>query len=220
MADLHLSTRGESSTESVPRNVYQYVKLPKGDTFRFLTLQPGVGNEPIRCNLHTAKLAGSQFEAISYVWGTPVRDQEILCDSRTMLVTPNLLWVLRRVRLPDKPRTLWADSICIYQDDDEEKGHQVSLFGQIYRAAQRVLVCLGPDEENDGPAVSSLLDEVNNMLEETCRKIDMSIDSFPHPKKNDPLLTDSRWGSFRALLARAWFKRGWVRSLKLVLYHR
>ncbi|KAF2035327.1 hypothetical protein EK21DRAFT_96601 [Setomelanomma holmii] len=189
---------------------YKYDELPKDGTFRFLTLLPGVGDAPLECNLHTAKLAGSQFEAISYVWGTKIRDQKILCDGQTVLVTPNLAWVLRRVRLPNKPRTLWADSICIHQDDPEEKGHQVALFGDIYRAAQRVLVCLGPDDKNHGPIACSLMDDVVTILDKTFKRIKMSHDSFRWPNKNDPLLTDQRWKSFRALFECDWFKRSWV----------
>jgi hypothetical protein len=48
------------------------------------------------------------------------------------------------------------------------------------------------------------------MIEDTCKQIDMSWDSFPYPENNDPLLLDSRWRSFICVSQRDWFKRGWV----------
>ncbi|KAH7094835.1 heterokaryon incompatibility protein-domain-containing protein [Paraphoma chrysanthemicola] len=207
MAAIELRTAKE---EGPLREAYTYDHLPRGNQFRFLVLLPGVGDEPLECTLHTAIPADTEFEAISYVWGTTVRDQEVICDGRTMLVTPNLAQVLRRVRLPDRPRQLWADSICIDQDDAEEKGHQVALFGTIYRSAQRVLVYVGPDADNHGPAACSFIKDVAGMIMETFEKTEKDWDSFPYPDRNDPLLKDSRWDSFRALLTQDWFKRGWV----------
>ncbi|KAH7085190.1 heterokaryon incompatibility protein-domain-containing protein [Paraphoma chrysanthemicola] len=209
-ARMVASESREAKEESSLREAYAYDPLPRGDRFRFLLLLPGVGDEPLECTLHTAIPADTDFEAISYVWGTTVRDQEVICDGRTMLVTPNLAQVLRRVRLPNQPRKLWADSICIDQGKEEEKSHQVALFGEIYRSAQRVLVCVGSDDDNHGPAVCSLLDDVAGMLKETIEKIDKGWNSFPRPKKNDPLLIDPRWDSYRALFTQDWFSRGWV----------
>ena len=37
----------------------------------------------------------------------------------------------------------WCNALCINQNDDQEKGHQVNQMGQIYSEAQKVLVWLG-----------------------------------------------------------------------------
>jgi hypothetical protein len=189
---------------------YRYDDLPQDGHFRYLTLQPGIGEEPLQCSLHTASLAEEDFEAISYVWGSPTRDQEITCDGHTMKITRNLSEVLRRVRLPETPRRLWADSTCINQDNLKEKGHQVAIMGQIYRAAKRVLIYMGSDENSHGPQLCSLLDDVNKMIYDTCKRIDMSWNSFPFPGEDDPILVDARWESMYHLLSEDWFSRGWV----------
>ncbi|PMD57690.1 uncharacterized protein K444DRAFT_533697, partial [Hyaloscypha bicolor E] len=46
---------------------------------------------------------------------------------------------------------LWADGICISQDNNEEKGLQVKLMGKIYDSAMNTIIYLGPtyDEINE-----------------------------------------------------------------------
>lgn len=195
---------------AAPLPKYPYMPLPVGDVFRYLILQPGAVDHPLDVSLHTAAITDVEYNAVSYVWGASTKDQTVVCDGHTMLITPNLARVLRCVRSPKEPLVLWADSICINQEDKIEKGHQVVLMGKIYRCAKRVLIYLGPDEDNDGPAVASLLDEVDQMIQETCQSIDMSWDSFPYLEDDDDLLSDARWDSFRVLLSQSWFDRGWV----------
>jgi len=65
-------------------------------------------------------------------------------------VTRNLHAALNRLRLPDKPRTLWVDAICIDQADVVEKGHQVALMGEIYSKTTRGIIFLGEEPEELG----------------------------------------------------------------------
>jgi hypothetical protein len=191
---------------------YQYEPLPPGDYFRYLILQPGVGQEPLKCSLHDALLPQAPyFEAISYVWGTPEKDRDIICDNRVLKITENLEAVLRRVRLPNSHRTLWADSICIDQDVLKEKGHQVALMSSIYKKANRVLIHIGSEDDGHSANLASLVNEVNKMILDTYKTIDMSVwDSFPILRPDDPLLSDARWESLNIFLNQAWFERGWV----------
>ncbi|KAK1835138.1 heterokaryon incompatibility protein-domain-containing protein [Podospora conica] len=45
---------------------------------------------------------------------------------------------------------LWVDSICIVQDDDGDKGRQISLMDQVYGAASWTLVLAGGDSAGSG----------------------------------------------------------------------
>lgn len=63
-----------------------------------------------------------------------------------MAITQNLHTSLLQTRLADRTRRLWADFICINQDDHKEKGHQVGIMSRIYSEVRKVLICLGPDE--------------------------------------------------------------------------
>jgi hypothetical protein len=189
---------------------YPYHQLPQDDTFRYLVLQPGTGDEPLVCQLQTAPISTTEYYTVSYVWGTEIRDQRILCDGYSIGITPNLSKVLQRVRLPDKPLSAWADGICINQEDKDEKGHQVALMGRIYRSAVGLSIYIGSDDHGHGSAVCSLLDEVDDMIQSTCREIDTTWDSFPYPREEETLLKDVRWNSLYQLLSQSWFDRGWV----------
>jgi hypothetical protein len=195
---------------STLQKTYPYDQLPQGDVFRYLVLQPGVGDEPLVCNIQTAPITDTHFEAVSYVWGPPNRDQTIVCQGHVMNITPSLAKVLRRVRLLNKPLKVWADSLCINQEDLKEKGNQVALMGKIYRSANRVLIHIGSDDGGHGPAVCSLVEEVNTMVQTAFKTIDKSWDSFPYPDEDDPLLVDPRWDALYVLLKQDWFDRGWV----------
>ena len=192
---------------------YQYAPLPPGDTFRVLALKPGSSDEPLQCSLRTATIAGAEYEAISYVWGSDIKDQRMLCESRTMNITTNLHEALRTLRKEDNIRYLWADSICINQDDPAEKGHQVANMGHIYSSASVVLIYMGMDPEGQGPEVAALLSDVNDFLQSEIAKMgSLEWDTFPHMDSyaENLLLKDERWHCVRSFLDLPWFERGWV----------
>ncbi|KAG9202648.1 hypothetical protein G6514_004140 [Epicoccum nigrum] len=204
---------------------YQYDELPP-DAFRYLVLQPGLSGDPLCCSLHISRIDEIKYESVSYAWGTGQRDQDIVCDDKILKITPNLYSVLQRVRLPDAPRNLWADSICINQEDLEEKGRQVTIMGQIYRSAERVLICMGATGEEHGPNVLSLLQDISKMIDDGFDGISELIegmerdgqwgedwnpwDQFPHPDASAPVIHDPRWASINILVEQQWFQRGWV----------
>jgi hypothetical protein len=189
---------------------YEYDELPQSDVIRYLTLHPGSANDPLECTLHTAPMAETVFEAVSYVWGSEVRDQQIVCNGRTLALTTSLFRVLQRVRQPDEPRQIWADFICIDQGNLEEKGHQVAIMGHIYRHASRVLIYMGSDHQGHGPQVCSLLDTICTTIDGILPIIKDDWNTFPYPEQNDGIFTDLRWESLRLLLEETWFSRGWV----------
>jgi hypothetical protein len=70
------------------------------------------------------------YEALSYVWGAPGVKKEIIVDGHYLEVTVNLENALRRLRC-DKPRQLWADAVCIDQNNEEEKRTQLPVMGKV-----------------------------------------------------------------------------------------
>jgi Heterokaryon incompatibility protein (HET) len=200
----------DSPTSSCPEK-YQYTPLPPGFVFRYLILSPGQGNDALECSLRILPLdENPDYEAISYVWGMSTRNQTILCDGGELRITQSLANVLKRMRLRSEPRALWADSICINQEDGKEKGHQVALMGQIYRAAKRALVYLGDDEESHAKAAVELAEEIDKRIEKTCKRTEGPWALFPQVNPEDPFLSDTRWKSVAALYHSPWFNRGWV----------
>ena len=139
---------------------YQYQPLEPGEIrlLQLLPRKPHVQNDPVRFHIVHTSFARCHipdsffsYEAVSYVWGGD-RTDLVYCDDSEILVTPNLVSALSRLRekMPEYPgfhRTLWADSICINQNDVVERSHQVRLMRDIYSHATRVIIWLGGSQE-------------------------------------------------------------------------
>ncbi|KAK9792919.1 putative Heterokaryon incompatibility domain-containing protein [Seiridium cardinale] len=108
----------------------------------------------IRGTLRVVDLSKNpHFVALSYVWGESSRSRAIYCADQLMPVSDNCweaLWHLQHDpsgkdpgRNKDGSLTLWIDSICINQKDEEEKLHQVPLMREIYTMAASVCIWLG-----------------------------------------------------------------------------
>jgi hypothetical protein len=151
----------------------------------------------------------SYVEAISYTWGSSEKPFTVLCDGQTVPVTRNLRDSLRQVRSKTLTRLLWADSICINQEDRDEQGQQVAMMGEVYGKAKRVLICVGQDPDGHAWALSHLVADVNAMMDRSFANIDLSPDSFPWLDPDSSLVKDSRWVSFKELLNTTWSHRGW-----------
>jgi hypothetical protein len=72
------------------------------------------------------------YQAFSYVWGDPNVTTEICINNSSVQVTENLATALRYIRTETEDRVLWVDAVCINQQDDLEKGYQVSNMASIY----------------------------------------------------------------------------------------
>ncbi|KAF4420429.1 heterokaryon incompatibility (het-6OR allele) [Fusarium acutatum] len=106
----------------------------------------------IVCSLTTVSLdEDTEFSAISYLWGDKGKTESITVNGVEQFVTPSLAnaleyapyhWANAFPERDPKSCRLWADALCINQDDDLEKGHQVQLMKFIYPAAEVVFPCL------------------------------------------------------------------------------
>ncbi|KAK5651074.1 hypothetical protein OQA88_13711 [Cercophora sp. LCS_1] len=127
---------------------YHHQPLLPGKHVRILLLYPnGDIDAPIHCSLLQMSLDrlavnGPAYDAVSYVWGPDIRDHKVFCDGREILVTKNCHAALRYFRLSAQSRRLWIDAVCIDQSSMVEKSHQVSLMGDVYKLAHRVLIWL------------------------------------------------------------------------------
>ncbi|KAK0613557.1 heterokaryon incompatibility protein-domain-containing protein [Immersiella caudata] len=174
--------------------------LDLDDSFRLIRLEPGQRDEPIQIHLVNSCLSLNQhYEALSYTWGNPTTVSQINVVNNgskfatTMSITANCHSALRRLRCPDRPRTLWVDAICINQSLIQERNHQLGLMTRIYQGASRVLVYLG---ESDGDS---------DMVMEWIREL--------HTPSDFGRGITTSWPSRRAVhrfFSRPWFRRVWV----------
>ncbi|KAI8232681.1 het domain-containing protein [Colletotrichum sp. SAR 10_86] len=91
--------------------------------------------------------SAGEYETISYVWGHSSKTYYMVCNGSKMNITESLHSALACMRLRFVSRRLWADQICVDQDNAEEKSSQIPLMNVIYRNARHVLVWLGHDQE-------------------------------------------------------------------------
>jgi hypothetical protein len=73
------------------------------------------------------------FSALSYVWGVMTDLVMIQINDCEFPVTTNLYLALRDLWDSKRTRRMWIDSICIHQQDDNEKSIQVQQMWKVIR---------------------------------------------------------------------------------------
>ena len=131
---------------------YKYQTLDlDGPSIRLLQLLEGSFTDEIRCEVFEGWIGRPDhhmpYEALSYTWGSSGKISQILVNDQVMLVTPNLYSALQHIRSEDQDRVLWVDAICINQESNDERQHQVQQMSRIYEGAEEVLVWLGNGTE-------------------------------------------------------------------------
>lgn len=112
---------------------YQYKPIPHGDMIRLFDLDPGTDHDPLIGSLQSVPVDQTPpYEAILYVWGDPTNTVALVCDGVKLSITYNLSDALRRVHHTTSTRLLWADAICIDQNNVQERSAQLA-----YRVARR-----------------------------------------------------------------------------------
>ena len=111
---------------------------------------PEPGNTSIHCEVSVANLDTSPtYAALSYVWSQAIRDPSIpaqpiiYCKGASFCTTPNCYSAIWHLRQKFGSLTIWIDAICINQNDNNEKAHQVSMMGDIYSLAEKTYIWLG-----------------------------------------------------------------------------
>ncbi|KAH7348375.1 heterokaryon incompatibility protein-domain-containing protein [Rhexocercosporidium sp. MPI-PUGE-AT-0058] len=223
---------------------YRYTYSPLASAFlgdiRLIRLWPGpVAAEEIRLEIfHEVSFATPQYEALSYAWGCPDHtDVALVCEAvdrrgkRTtrkhldetmdelistsrLGIARNLAVALRHLRYPDRDRILWVDALCINQTDDAEKSREVHQMGSIYGKAQRVIVWLGPSEDDSTLALETL-DRIGRGVEFERRIFHVTCQPGTWAQylasNNEVLRAESpRWVAIAKLIRRGWFSRLWV----------
>ena len=198
---------------------YQYTELPivtqpNTDSYiRLVTLLPGEKEGEISCSIAVHQLSQSpQYEAVSYCWGDPANKTQIKLDGEEKLLSipSNLNSFLLCMRAKGPKRTLWVDSVCIDQTNNEEKSRQVQLMCEIYRRATRTLIWLGVESVNStaGLALANRLYKASQSGE---KKNGAKRSWWPTANQDQLTIVPSKtWKAFFDLFNRPWFTRAWV----------
>ncbi|CVK98658.1 related to heterokaryon incompatibility protein het-6 [Fusarium proliferatum] len=157
-----------------------------------------------RLHLATFKRGDSPpYEAISHTWGSGSKSKEITLNGKNMAVTQSVHDILLRRADYWKHRYIWIDSICIDQDNIEERNTQVSTMTEIYKNASRVIAWFG--YANDASLAVRKLLEISTLL---------------HAYEPDELLKKllgrmgpnwtASWTALQRLFSQPWFSRVWI----------
>jgi hypothetical protein len=190
-------------------SVYRDLDDTAGE-IRLITLQPAPSRNlrihPISCQISYTTLSDpSSYEALSYTWGRDISPDCLLLNGKEFLVTINLEASLLYLRLPDKPRTLWIDALCINQNNIPERNTQVPKMQQIYGNAERVVVWLSL-HYNDSKLAMTLLSELasEDLSEDSPTAEDTVIEFLSDPTRSQS------WEACGKICDRGYWQRVWI----------
>ncbi|KAK8066857.1 heterokaryon incompatibility protein-domain-containing protein [Apiospora hydei] len=220
------------------RNAYQYEPLSDDDEIRIIALDPAtVIDMPLSCSiLHRRRsYPTTKYSAVSYAWGIPeyTGSLEIIHGRGSSLftITTTVDTMLRYLRLPGETRYLWIDAICLNQNDQIEKAHQVPQMGSIYKRAEDVRIWLGVETArtawlftlfgrvdlytyNEAYYGRSFSREANRYLYRMWKQVPGGCDkllAFKEKEENDRFfLCDCINEIGSEFFGQSWFSRRWV----------
>lgn len=208
---------------------YKYKPIDLGKTaIRLIHLHGGQYDNPIFCEIEEVLLGdeGVPYHAVSYTWGRNSFEESVnIVDPvdgsvRSLGITKSLFSALKHLRDRVQERWLWADGICIDQNNPKERAHQVSQMRRVYSEAERVIIWLG-DFASDDPddATASDIDVLMRYASRLDKKVISGMTPPFGTKAWEEQLHNegvSAWAvgkmttAMRTLLQNPWFKRVWI----------
>lgn len=120
----------------IPQQCHDNTLGPSDATFSEWSLEP------------VALEKAPPYVALSYVWGDSIAAKPLEVNGKAVHVTANLQTALPYVQEKlAASESLWVDKLCIDQDNEVEKSHQVARMRDVYANAVRVIAWLGSAED-------------------------------------------------------------------------
>jgi hypothetical protein len=194
---------------------FEYHQLDHGH-IRVLALSPGDANSPLAGEIRYVSLdSPGSFFALSYVWGrglTLTSSAYLETSEGRITFPPSLGDALRAVRETKVPILVWADSICINQEDMGEKVMQIRLMGKIFQAAERVLAWIGHEYDDSQRVIETLTQIWSISQPASSNTLPDDFQPVPATWANNkfPSWSDIIWHKIDSFLDRDWFKRAWI----------
>ncbi|KAJ3493347.1 hypothetical protein NLG97_g4791 [Lecanicillium saksenae] len=238
---------------------YKYTPLPRSSrTFRVAKLlppepallpicEPTIRISLLECDTDTASPAFVDYDALSYAWDVPLHlerpNRRIIVESGderfSMYIYRPLEVALLHFAAANAGNgesrydiPIFIDQICINQEDDVEKAHQLPLMQDIYSQCRRAVIWLGPgtaysdlwfryvrDVCNDGILGGLLGPRVASVMRVFRAAIEPSValtDPVELQDRADLVALIDRLASkypidaFLHVFQRTWFKRLWT----------
>ncbi|KAK3669770.1 hypothetical protein LTR78_010343 [Recurvomyces mirabilis] len=140
------------------------------------------------------------YDALSWYWGENKKDRHIRIhvadEAREFPLSQHLYDALHSLRDKYKSRYLWVDSLCIDQDNVEERNQQVPRMSEIYGDADNVCIWLGVATAESTEALRFVKNEL---------KIPWKLGEVWRSARHH-----GSWVALLELMKRDWFSRRWV----------
>jgi len=175
--------------------------------FRLLLLERDSTKPEIHCHLIPASFEERfRYEALSYTWGDPSAElRSIWLNGYPFRVTRNLYSALQKLRKPlpngEQYRFLWIDSLCIDQNNNQDRNHQVSNMGKIYQQAALVLVWLGEQSRYSDQAID-FIEKVHALWQLGV------LEYYSRPRSEH--YTEPEWKAINFLFRKEYWQRTWI----------
>jgi Heterokaryon incompatibility protein (HET) len=192
---------------------FTYGRPLQGRHIRLIEIRLGSEKTTLEINLVERRLGSVNFEALSYVWGNQVTRQRIKCNGQSMYIGSSLLDVFGELARRRSTGLVWADAICINQNDDQEKTRQVCMMRNIYEKAQRVIIWLGKEQAGDrrGFELAKGMYQKCDGASYNMYATTYDFDDFDSESKGVPRpLGNLDWAALFTILSHPWFSRIWV----------
>lgn len=166
---------------------------------------------------HVSLSSASNYVALSYCWGAHYGRIPLHIEDSVIHITPSLANALVVLWRRGCSR-IWADAICINQEDQEERSLQVLRMAAVYRSANAVIAWLGEADEPSLTGFQYLVDKCRALpsSSKTLRSLAEKNQSVGIPLK-DPTskhikskLKTARWEALGRLLALPYWGRVWI----------
>jgi hypothetical protein len=205
-----------SSYHSMGDSIIDARRPLTGQEVRLLEVYPSrFADDALRCRRFQINLDAIEmypYEALSYVWGDESNQTRIICDGSPVSVTTSLADALKKLRLPERSRLIWADALCIDQTNALEKNCQIPIMGEIYSMAERVVVWLGEVDSAQREGVHIVVQHIANCV----RRIraeggfdEDSMEGYEAVQIPDDYLTTATQAALRRFYSIPWFSRIW-----------
>ncbi|EJT81067.1 hypothetical protein GGTG_01054 [Gaeumannomyces tritici R3-111a-1] len=160
----YAATRVDPSSLETPAGLYAPLDKQTKE-IRVMAIDAGDFEDAISCTLRTIPMSDSnhiEYNALSYCWGSAGGSRSIQVrvpkqaagqlgasddEVYNVCITWNLFDAIRHIRPKRGVYLLWADYVCIDQNNLAERAEQVAIMRHIYSEASQVHVWLGPRVE-------------------------------------------------------------------------
>ncbi|CBY01649.1 hypothetical protein IAQ61_003461 [Plenodomus lingam] len=98
----------------------------------------------ISCSMNIFNLDDAPpYTTLSYTWGSPLSVRTIRMDGKQLVIRKNLHdFLMAFCNDPANTCYLWIDQLCIDQQSNSERNHQVQMMSLVYRRCTCVIVWL------------------------------------------------------------------------------